>query len=374
MIDPFILAGAPAHLALDPSIYRVGMLLFRKGSPGIVAHLVETPAMGLIGQQIGSVALTSANPVLSMATSAVGHAATNFQLAKIRQVLGVIENLQLANLAVSGAGLGFSIISYQLLAARMDKMAEQIDGLGARMVKIAESIEALRADILQRDFNLLRTACEVAENGWEADKVDNWVQMGWEAGDREAEWRKTSDMLHTVQNEFASKVQKATAKGLELDISALEPLIDALTLAGATRISCRIAIGDLDLARSISDQFSHELNGLLQGIGAAEISFKELALQNITTSSSSFAREAEKKLPFALKKAGELRDREAVASTRSATISRIQNLGIHGREFLERVRSEAEEPLLMLKGDAGQEIQFEEHVSVPDPQVPPPAI
>ncbi|MAF27642.1 MAG: hypothetical protein CL820_12495 [Croceicoccus sp.] len=361
MIDPFILAGAPAHLALDPSIYRVGMLLFRKGSPGIVAHLVETPAMGLIGQQIGSVALTSANPVLSMATSAVGHAATNFQLAKIRQVLGVIENLQLANLAVSGAGLGFSIISYQLLAARMDKMAEQIDGLGARMVKIAESIEALRADILQRDFNLLRTACEVAENGWEA-------------GDREAEWRKASDMLHTVQNEFASKVQKATAKGLELDISALEPLIDALTLAGATRISCRIAIGDLDLARSISDQFSHELNGLLQGIGAAEISFKELALQNITTSSSSFAREAEKKLPFALKKAGELRDREAVASTRSATISRIQNLGIHGREFLERVRSEAEEPLLMLKGDAGQEIQFEEHVSVPDPQVPPPAI
>ena len=101
MIDPFILAGAPAHLALDPSIYRVGMLLFRKGSPGIVAHLVETPAMGLIGQQIGSVALTSANPVLSMATSAVGHAATNFQLAKIRQVLGVIENLQLANLAVT---------------------------------------------------------------------------------------------------------------------------------------------------------------------------------------------------------------------------------------------------------------------------------
>ena len=154
MIDPFILAGAPAHLALDPSIYRVGMLLFRKGSPGIVAHLVETPAMGLIGQQIGSVALTSANPVLSMATSAVGHAATNFQLAKIRQVLGVIENLQLANLAVSGAGLGFSIISYQLLAARMDKMAEQIDGLGARMVKIAESIEALRADILQRQRTL----------------------------------------------------------------------------------------------------------------------------------------------------------------------------------------------------------------------------
>lgn len=55
-----------------------------------------------------------------------------------------------------------------------------------------------------------------------------------------------------------------------------------------------------------------------------------------------------------MKKAAELRDREAIASTRSATISRIQDLSFHGREFLERVRSETEEPLLMLQGEAGE--------------------
>lgn len=267
MIDPLILAGAPAHLAADPSIYRVGMLLFRKGTPGIVAHLVEAPGMSVIGQQFGAMGLTSANP-LSLATSVVGHAATNFQLAKIRQVLGVIQNLQLANLAVSGAGLGFAIISHKLLAERMDKMAQQIDGLGSKMERIAQSIEELRTDRLQRDFNELRTACEMAEGGWEAS-------------DPEKEWRQASERFHTLQNEFASKVHKATVHGLELDVSALEPLVDALTLAGATRISCRIAIGDLDLARSVSDQFAGELNGLLQGIGAAEISFKELSLRGI---------------------------------------------------------------------------------------------
>ncbi|ARU18093.1 hypothetical protein [Croceicoccus marinus] len=338
MIDPLILAGAPAHLAADPSIYRVGMLLFRKGTPGIVAHLVEAPGMSVIGQQIGAMGLTNANPI-SLATSVAGHAATNFQLAKIRQVLGVIENLQLANLAISGAGLGFSIISHKLLAERMDKMAQQIDGLGAKMDRIAQSIEGLRAERLQRDFNDLRTACELAEGGWQA-------------GDPEKEWRHASDRLHTLQNEFAAKVQQSTIRGLNVDIAALEPLIDALTLAGATRISCRIAIGDLDLARTISDQFSGELNALLQGVGAAEISFKDLALRGVTPNSSNFAYEAEKVLPFATKKAGELRDREAVASTRSATISRIQALGIHGREFLERVRSETDEPLLILEGEA----------------------
>lgn len=355
MIDPMILAGAPAHLVADPSIYRVGMLLFRKGAPGIVAHLVETPGLSVIGKQVGSIGLAGVNPALSLATSAIGHAATNFQLAKIREVLAVVENLQLANLAVSGAGLGFSIISHQLLTVRIDRMTDQLDGLDVKMERVAKSIEGLRADILQRDFDKLKTACEKAEDGWEA-------------GNPEKEWRTASDMLHTLQNDFASKVQRATSGGMALDISALEPLIDALTLAGATRISCRIAIGDLDLARSISDQFSQELNGLLQGIGAAEISFRELELRNISTTSSSFARETEKGLPFALQKAAELRDREAIASTRTATISRIQDLGIQGREFLERVRSESEEPLLMLKGKGEEETTFGEGISVPEAQ------
>ena len=81
MISATVLATVPAALRSEyaaGSVYRVGMLLFRKGQSGIIGYIVETSALA---PAVSS--LTAGNPLLGAANIGVdsaGHLATNIQL------------------------------------------------------------------------------------------------------------------------------------------------------------------------------------------------------------------------------------------------------------------------------------------------------
>lgn len=336
MIDPAILAAIPEALRSEfagGTVYRVGMLLFRKGQPGIVSHLIETSAMAP-----AAASLAAANPyalAAKVAVDAAGHVATNVQLHQVKAAIATLQTLQLGTLALSGAGLGFSIISHVLISARLDRMKEQVQSLDEKLDRVARKIDDLQHDTVERDFIDLRSACEKADQGWMARNPEN-------------EWLKAEENLHGLQNLFAGKIRKILTQASSLD--TIEPFVDALALAGATRISCRIATGDLELAHAISLQFAEEFAGLLQPVGSARIIQSQLEERSITIGSPSYIVEAEKLLPYAEGKATAYREREDVAATRPATIQRLQQLGLNGREFLERARSETDEPLLGLQG------------------------
>ena len=338
MIDSEVLAIVPEVLRGDftaGSVYRVGMLLFRKGRPGIVGHLVETSAMA---PAISS--LAAANPYFMAAkvvVDAAGHVAANVQLHQVKAAVETLKVLQLSTIALSGAGLGVSIISHVLISARLSRMKEQIQALDENLDRIAKSIDDLRQDSIERDFIDLRSACERADQGWIARSP-------------EKEWLQAEESLHGLQNLFAAKIRSILTQANNLD--TIEPFVDALALASATRISCRIAAGDLDLAHAISVQFAQEFAQLLQPVGSACIVQSQLERRSISAGSPSYLVEAQKLLPYAEEKAAAYREREDIAATTPVTIQRLKQLGIDGREFLERARSEAEEPLLTLLGDA----------------------
>lgn len=335
MSDPAILAAIPESLKDEftaGQVYRVGMLLFRKGQPGIVSHLVETNALAPAASS-----MLPPNPYIlsaKVATEAAGHIATNVQLQQVKAAVATLKVLQLGNVALSGAGLGFSIISHQLISMRLDKMNEQIQSLDEKLDLIAKQVDELRRDVVDRDFIKLRTATEMAENGW-------WAR------NPETEWLKAEEALHDLQNLFSDRVKRLLTQKAGID--AIEPFIDAMAMAGAVRVSCRTAARDLEVAHAIANRFADEFLNLLHPVGAERIVRSQLDERSISVGSPSYAVEADKLLPFAEAKSAAFREREEVAATRPATIQRLQALKMDGREFLERARSENEEPLLALR-------------------------
>lgn len=145
MIAPLVLAAVPAALRSEfvrGQVFRVGMLLFRRGQPGIVGHLVET---GGLADSVVKVA-ANANPrtaAANLALDAIGHVNTNHKLNKVLEQLGALQSLQLASLALSGVSLGVSIMSYKLLSARLDTIEGRVEALDDKLNVIVKMLDEI---------------------------------------------------------------------------------------------------------------------------------------------------------------------------------------------------------------------------------------
>lgn len=335
MIDPAILATLPAHLQTDwaaGNLYRVGMLLFRKGEPGIVAHLVETGAMQKVIPSI-----LSATPAGAI-VEAANLGATVFQNEQIKAGIEVLKSLQLTNLAVSGTGIGVSILSYALLEKRLRRIEAKVDAMDDKLDRIAHSIAELRNDALRTDFMDLKTACEEADDAW----LSSNAQVMWD---------RAAAHLHRLQNRFHDRARLLLESGRILEI---EPFVDAYALAASTRISCRIAMGEQELATTNAHEHGGALVSLLEQINADSLTHARLKGREVSQGSSEYASALAEELEPAKVRASIYRDQEQVALSLPHTLIQLDELEISGREWLEGARSEQTFPLLYLWGNSAR--------------------
>lgn len=335
MIDPAILATIPPSLHGEwaaGNLHRVGMLVFRKGQPGIVAHLVETGAMQKVVPSLMSV--TPAGALVEGAKMAV----QTYQNEQIKAAIATLQSLQLANLALTGAGIGVSILSHALLEKRIKRIEGKIDAMDEKIDRLARSIEEIKLAAIRDDFIALKTATEQAEEGWMARN-------------KEAAWDSAAGQLHGLENKFLERARALSASGKILEI---DPFVDAYSLAATVRISCRLASGDEQRARSNASDYGIELAHLLHGIGADALVEARLKARGVSSRSSEHLLALEEERPHAEKRASLYRDQEQVALSLPHTLVRIDELGLSGRDWLEAAREEEVSPLLYLSGEAGQ--------------------
>lgn len=330
-MDATVLASLPSHLRADwaaGSLHRVGMLVFRRGEPGIVAHLVETSAL----QQMAP-SLLSATPA-GVAIEAAKFAVGTVQNEQIKAGIEVLRSLQLTNLALSGAGLGVSILSYILLDRRLGRIEETVDAMDDKLDSIARSIEDLKQNEIRADFTDLRTACEEAEEGWLTSNA-------------EVVWDRAASNLHRLQNKFLDRAR------LLLDgrrIVEIDPFVEAYSLAATTRLSCRIASGEQALAATNAREYGHTLTNLLQDVNADTLTHAQLKARSISQTSNEYIPALEEERLVAEAKAALYRDQENVALSIPHTLARLDEIESTGRQWLEVARSEETSPLLFLPG------------------------
>lgn len=356
MLAETVAISAPPHLAAEiatGAVYRVGTLLFRHGQAGIIAHMQETGlaqqavssllqgsatgATGLLGTLAAGppgVALAAATKVAELGLQGY----TVAQNAQIKTAIASLQSLQLASLAISGVGIGVSIAGFAILSQKIGRISDQVNAMDARLELVAKRIEELRHENVQEDFDRLRTACEQMDEAWKL-------------ADPEPQWRSAAQALHGLQNRFARRVRRIVIE--TEDIIDAEPFVEAFALAGASRVSSRLAAGDTAAARDASEAFAREFAEITTPIGTATLLTSQLRGEGILPGDNRYVMRAERLRPDAEATAATFREREAVAASTPLTLQRLEQLDISGRSWLEAARNETGEPLLFLAGERG---------------------
>ena len=345
MINP-ILAQIPAHLQNDPTIYRVGMLLFRQRAPGIVAHLQETGAMQSVASTVlnstghlVSEAAFSANPVgaaLNVASKGAGVVAV-VQNEQIKKAVDLLQSLQITNLALTGIGIGVSVISHKLVSDKLNAIQQRLHGMEDKLERISKAIGRIEERPIWEDLTDLGSEIEKADDAWLATNAA-------------AQWERCVDRLHTLRGRFLQQAIDLSENGEPL--TAL-PFIDAFAMASSNMISCRLAIGDDELARKLATDFDKRIRQVASPIGVIEVVNARMRSKDLEPGSSEYIAALE---PAQKNAAGEvqlLREREAAAQSLPIILESLKNENISGRAWLEEARNETDSPVLMLAGDRG---------------------
>ena len=343
MIAP-VLAQVPAHLQSDPNIYRVGMLLFRQGSPGIVAHLQEaggmqsvTSAMLKSGSGLLTEAAISSNPLgaaLNVASKGAGFVAV-WQNEQIKRGVELLQSLQMANLALTGVGIGVSVISHKLISDKLTVIQHNLHGMEEKLDRIAYAVGRVEDRPIWEDLTDLATEVEKADHAWLAN-------------DAEAQWSRCADTLHTLKGRFFRQALDLSENGEPLP--ALQ-FIDAYALASSNLISCRLGIGDEELARKLAGDFETRIKQLASPIGVMEIVNAALESDGLKPGSPEYIAALEQTQKQARRQIALLREREAAAQSLPILLEKLHERKISGRAWLEQAREENESPLLMLDTD-----------------------
>jgi hypothetical protein len=305
--------------------YRVSGSIIQSASSGqIVGHLQETSALP---SMLGSLA---GNSVLAPVSSATG-VIDVVQNEQIKTSLTLVQNLQWANLALTGAGIGVSIACTAMMLHQINRLSRKVDDLNEQLAEVAKGIKQLQTEQLRNDFARMGTL--VAQ-----------VDEAWSPGAQTGEWRDIARDAHFLADQFKSRALSFDAEATN---NMREPFINAYALASNLRITARMAAGQDELAQTAARDRAEML--LFLGQPARLVSSMarpfELAAKPGTLAWLKAWRERQTELMLAATAAHE---RELQAAACIDTLAELAHQKIAGRDWLLAAREEREMPLVFL--------------------------
>jgi hypothetical protein len=313
----------------------VGNLILPTSGPNrILAHLQPT-ALGDAATPFLSIAsgFASGGPLggIAQAANEVAALYSGFEAAKLRAAVEAMQGMQVAGLALSGVGIGVSVAGFAALAYKLNAIEQRLVSMTDKLDRVQHTLQRRDQIDRARAFERLRTTVERVDDAW--DRPD--AQRIWQDEERE---------LHYHQREFLLLADVALR---ERDGFALaEPLIEAASVAGTTRTTALLASDEVQPALRQSREFASALLRLTSPIGAARLLEERVTLRPGQAGYVSALSEAR---PLAEADAALIRSREDAVQTAQITIDKLKTLGIGGREWLERARSEREQPFIVLR-------------------------
>lgn len=309
-------------------VQRYGALLKDVNTGRIVAHLQETG----LGQSLVSRALQTSGAILKsplQPLGLVGNVAQIVQNEQIKHALAVLQQFQIANLVLSGVGIGVSAAGFAVTNMKIERLRAGLDKIGSAVDRLANDMNRHREDSLDRDLSRLDTACRQMDEAWLL-------------GDPERQWQDAAMALHERQGDFHVMAMRVRERqGVQDELFGL--LVEAWLLATSARITARMAAGEMEAAVAAAREATRAARALTGGIDDTDLMSPE-ALR---------LPEAAYRLRVA--EARQLtqgfREREDLIESKVLLIRHLVERGIPGRSYLEAARNEPEEPILLLPTD-----------------------
>ncbi|WP_170001834.1 hypothetical protein [Pseudopontixanthobacter vadosimaris] len=329
----------------------------------IHSYLQETGLVGSLldsfkasGSTLARTTLATGNPAIGAgvaATQLASSVAANVQNEFIRQGvnrvegkvdalaagMGALQNIGIANLALSATGIGVSLVGFGIMNARLSKVEENLSALTEGTDRILAAIERIRQDQLAAEFAFLRSQVNLFEEAWLMTDTGRAAQV----------WLGIALATRPHQERFEDR-----ARELLLDMppeyALADPMIDAMSLAGGLRVACLMACNESAAATAAANENARQIESLTGSIGKAD-----LVLARLPAGIDRASQEWEKALSVAeaeaVPVAASWRQREAMAATRAAPLAQLERDGLMPREWLAAARANTNEPLLLLRAD-----------------------
>ena len=328
-----VLRQIPAHLldGYHAGHYRLAGSIIQQVADGrIVGHLQPTSALlDLAG--------AAANPVGAAAKVVTG-VVSIVQNEQIKAGIALVQQLQWANLALTGAGMGISIAGTALLMRQVDRLSQRVDGLHEQLASVAGGVRQLQAEPLRRDLARM-------------DTLARQVDEAWLPGARDDDWLAIARDAHFLADQFRARAQDMA----ELPVAeGLESVTDAYALASNLRVTARLAAGQDAMARAAADERADvifalgeavRLSGRLARLPDEDVGAAQPASHSWLTAVRS-------RQTAAIATAERARERVLQAASCLETLAELDRQGIAGREWLLAARQEQEAPVLFLASDA----------------------
>ena len=286
---------------------------------------------GLVSQ-----AASAANPI-GMALEVVSKGVSIYSVVQNEQIkrgIAQLQTLGMANLALTGVGIGVSIISHKLLADKLTAIQQTLKGMDEKVDRIAQAIGQLEMRPVWEDLTDLNAIVEMADYAWASSNA-------------EQQWERCAQELHILKNRFLTQAVALVENNEQI---AAVSFIDAYSLASSNQISCRLALGDDDPARQLADDFEKGIQRVTSMIGAPEFLRAGLQKARLQPGSREYRAALEQGQRAAIDQADQLREREAAAQSLPITLRALADRDVSGRDWLEQARNETDAPVLMLAG------------------------
>lgn len=312
----------------------VGAVIKDAATGRILGHVQPTNSLdkllGSVFQGIGSTISQGFNPLGIL--TAIQNEQIKSQLRNVNSALGLLQNLQVGTLAVSGLGLGVSVAGFTVMLQRLKAIESHLRELGNRIDQVTvdrrnDDLETIFADIAA-DLETIDTlyARRNAQQVAEAAQVS------------------LARSASRLRPHFARAAKKQEDLTLE-DLDLLWSLAAAIRLCSDASFKALLHIDELavaaDIARKQAARFA-ELSDPLAPDRLARLCAR---------SADDFAQMTEvrvRALGSAKILTGGLRDSAIQAASNMSLATLLSERGISGKQYLEEAEQEQERPLLIL--------------------------
>lgn len=294
------------------SVLRVGALLKNAETGKIVAHLQESS----VAHSLLSTALGASGPVgLAIESlNGVSGVYTAVEVTKIKAMMASLQALQYATLGVSLVGVGVTVAGFvymhkrfNALEGRLDELMKSIQSGFARQHE-----EALRAHISQIK-GLLKS-----------------VRQAPTLSRPELEYGRVAEAMSGQAAHLEGELRFLIETGGRMNAEMFWQLAQLLMLSNSVRIDCRIRCNELRNAREISESVAEDYQQLFDPLTIASFQVPEGDGAVVIRT---------------------LREITEAAMTKPYLIEHLRSQRIDGADYLRRLDSETENPLLLLRVD-----------------------
>lgn len=307
---------------LSGEITRVGALLKDNATGKIIAHIQES---GLVSQTLSNLgSISPFDPIGS-----VSSLYANAQLKQLKTMVDGLQLLQYVTLGASVVGIGVSVIGFAVINKKLHSIENQITQLRERLDH--QFYELFKRD-LRTHYSRILSLIERANQAYlMKNSSDEWLSVAGELADESAFVR--SEIKYSLEQKV-------------FDADLFTSLVYSMTLCDAGRIECLMLSNELLTAQRVSSDIAHHYGSVFDEILPTNLTAKILDSET-ELDHRSYIRWTTTQTRMKNLLQG-VRDATDAAYTKPHLIETLIQKKVDGRQYLQMLQEEKEQPLLLL--------------------------